>query len=476
MNILLLNPRYNNWTLNVYVPLGLSYVAAALETKGHDVQIIDLNARYDRRDYHRALGKAEIIGLTGMVTEYNKIIQLAQEVRRNSDAYLIIGGPLASALPHQILNETGADVLVLNEGEITAIELCTAIQDGGLKNLDLFDRLSSINGIAYKFGGSPVATDREYIKDINSIRPPARHLLDMEFYIRDHLDYVGLRLGDFGRLRGTNMISSRGCPFSCSFCSHVPWGHHWRPRSPEDMVAEMMSLDDKYGINEVLFVDDNFTLNRQRVMEFCSLVGKVGLKTIWSCNTRVDLVDSELLMTMYAAGCRTISYGIESGNQQVLNRMGKKITLNQVKDGVLLTKRAGITPTGYFILGTEGETKRQIIDTMDFARELKLGFYSFSYFTPLPASQDGDRLGLGKELAGYKEYSSHANRNVTADCTNAELEAFGNYAFREFYLKRRFGKYYWLNLRLWLAGIKVIINLIRRGQINSLWERIKAAL
>lgn len=470
MNVLLLNPRLKTWSPNVYVPLGLAYIAAVLEGGGHRVRIRDFNVR---KANDSALPKmaagVDIIGITGMITEYEEVIRLAGLVKEaENKAAVVLGGPLASTFPRELLEKSRADFIVIGEGEKTVAELLSAIERGG--------GFENIEGIAYRENGQvnitrPVAP----ILEMDTIPFPARHLLDMEKYIRNHFESFGISIKEFGKIRSTNLVSSRGCPYQCTFCFKDLWGNKWRGRSPENIINEIASLKEAYGINGFFFNDDTFVMNSERVFEFCRLLRERKLNIVWYCNGRVNLMTEEILKAMYDSGCRGIAYGIESGNQQVLDSMKKNETLDQVRRVVDWTRQAGIHVTGYFMIGMLGETRSTIEDTLEFARELDLDFYGFSLTTPIPGTElynealAGGLISAGKTDMG--EWSLHANANLTGDCTSAELTAFSNRAFRDFYLKRRFGRYFFLNPILWKEQIKVLSLLRNREQAGELLKK-----
>ena len=213
MKITLLNPRLKTWSPNAYVPLGLGYIAASLEQAGHYVEIIDLNVqRVNNTQLQKRLVGSEIIGMTGMITEYQTLLGLVDIVKAaNVEARVILGGPLATALPQKLLQESAADFIVLGEGEKTIVDLISAIGQGG--------NVSGIKGIAFKTDGRINITEPvEPIADLDTIPFPARHLLDMKRYIKDHFESFGIKIRGFGRVRSTNLVSSRGCPYSCTFC------------------------------------------------------------------------------------------------------------------------------------------------------------------------------------------------------------------------------------------------------------------
>ena len=378
MHVALINPRNRVWSPNVWAPLGLLYVAAALEQEGHVVGIIDLNAeRLKDTDVQRSVKNADIVGITGMVTEFAEVVRLVDLVKNaNKNTRVIMGGPLATTFHRELLEASEADFVVIGEGERTAVNLISAIGNGG--------GFSDIKGIAYRNSDEIiVAEPMEPIADLDTISFPARHLVNMNRLSQNHFKNFGLKMKGFGDIKSTNLISSRGCPYSCTFCFKDMWGTKWRARSAKNIIEEMDLLYNEYGINGFVFNDDTFVLDKKRVFELCELIKDKGLDVVWYCNGRANLMQEDMLKAMYDAGCRGIAYGIESGNQQILDSMKKSITLDQVRNAVRWTKEAGIHVSGYFMIGMLDETKETIRETIAFAKELELDFYGFSITTPL---------------------------------------------------------------------------------------------
>lgn len=473
MNILLLNPRLKSWSPNVYVPLGLAYIAAVLEQAGYNVEIIDLNVqRVNNNDLRRKVINADIVGITGMITEYEEILRLVAVVKKaNSGARVVLGGPLATTLPQELLQVSRADFVVIGEGERTIINLVSVIKDDG--------NFKDIKGIAYRDGNQIVITEpAEPIANLDTIPFPARHLLEMNRYLMNHFASFGLKIKDFGKIKSTNLITSRGCPYNCTFCFKGMWGNKWRARSPENIIEEMELLYQKYGINGFFLNDDTFVLDRKRIFELCQLIKERGLNVAWYCNGRLNLMTKELLEAMYNAGCRGIAYGIESGNQQILDTIEKHITLDQVRKVVKWTKAAGLNTTGYFMIGMLGETKTTIRETIAFAQELELDFYGFSLTTPLVGTElYNSALGAGlipRDDSSLGEWSLHVNANLTQDCSNGDLTAFANEAFREFYLKKRFGKFYFFNPHFLKEEIRILLSLRNKEQAKELTNKARS--
>jgi len=459
----------------VWVPLGLAYIAAVLEQEDCRVEILDLNVeRISDADLRRKAKNADIVGIGGMITEQEGILRLIAVVKKaNAEARVILGGPLATTFPQELLQTSRADFAVVGEGERTVVKLVTAIKQGG--------GFSNIRGIAYRDNSRIIVTEpAEPIADPDTIPFPARHLLDMNRYLQNHFESLGLKIKEFGKIKSTNLISSRGCPYNCTFCFKGMWGSKWRQRSPENIIDEMELLYKDYGVNGFFFNDDTFTLKKERIFKLCDLLKRRQLNVVWYCNGRVNLMTRELLEAMYSAGCRGIAYGLESGNQRILDSMKKSITLEQVREVVGWTKEAGINAIGYFIIGMLGETKATIKETLAFARELELDFYGFSLATPIPRTElydsaleagliQGDKTSLG-------EWSLHVNANLTQDCSDAELAAFANEAFKGLFLKKRFGRCYFFNPGFLKEEARILFSLRNKEQAKELASKAKGVV
>jgi len=465
MRIALINPKLKTWSPSIFAPLGLAYVASALERVGHFVKIIDLNS-HNIPDHKLAkqVTDADVIGITGMVTEYVEVVRLGVLVRQiNSRAKIILGGALATTWTERVLISSKADFAVMGEGEEVVVNLLTALESSRDFN--------NIKGIAYRTGDKIVINPREEpIANPDDIQFPARHLLDMGSYVDK---FFRLYDKELRNVKGTTLYSSRGCPFACSFCFTGMWGHKWRGRSPDSMIAEIKQLQNDYGYNGFSFYDDNFVVDKKRVFEFCRKVKEQNLKIYWICNGRVDLMTEEMIKAMYDAGCRGIAYGIESGNQEIVNSIEKGITLDQVERVTKLTEDAGIKVIGLFMLGMLGETKETIKQTIEFARKLNLSFYCFALTVPLYGTKLYE-LAESRGLISSKEqqdWNFHANANLTLDCTKEELEQFGRDVFREFNLEKGYGEHPLLNPRLWTDGIRSYMFLVGKRSSKELIER-----
>ncbi|MDI6814528.1 MAG: radical SAM protein [Dehalococcoidales bacterium] len=309
---------------------------------------------------------------------------------------------------------------------------------------------------------------RPLIADLDSLPFPAYHLLPLHRY-KPHPPH-GRRLPFMA------MLTSRGCPYNCTFCSKPIFGRKFRSQSPQRIASEVEYLEGKFKIKEIAFYDDIFTLDKKRIAELAEEFNKRGLSIPWTCETRVDLVTEELLKEMKQAGCYMIAYGIESGNQTILNSLRKKITIEQVKETVKATRDVGIQSIGYFMLGSPGETPLTIRQTIDFANYLPLDFAQFSVTIPFPGT---DLYNLYLEQgSGNENWDNFIYANLssvsapvfeTASLSKDDLQKRNIKAYKEFYL--RFS-YIWErlkktrslgNLKTNIRGLGMFLQMIRGG-------------
>lgn len=384
MIVTLVNPP--NKTSFPQPPLGLAYVAAALEKADFNVHLIDAPAYgYSDEDVIRIIKEhaSRVIGITAMTPSANKSIELIRKIKAAiPDAFIFMGGPHATLMPLEILEKVKeVDVVVVGEGEMTTPELMAAVKKARTELREINEKeLMQIKGIAYRKNGIlPVTTaHRELIEDLDSLPMPAYHMLEFEKY-RPYPPH-GIKMPYMA------MMTSFGCPFFCIYCSKPIYGRTYRARSPDSIIAEIKHLKER-GIKEILFYDDTFTMNRERTMELCNKLIEQKVNIHWSCETRVNLVDEELLTKMKESGCYIISYGVESGNDHLLKILKKGITLDQVRNAFKITRKVGILTVGYFMLGVPEETLETADNTIKFATEIGADFVQFSICTPFPGTE-----------------------------------------------------------------------------------------
>jgi anaerobic magnesium-protoporphyrin IX monomethyl ester cyclase len=405
MRVCLINPpriHPKSWGKpNVFQPLELAYVAALLEEQ-HKVSIIDAPTEgrgnleeIDGTKYRVGLSNKEIADrvkrwspeLVEIHIPFSGWWKTAYEVAStvksiDKDIVTVLSGLYPSARSEDSLMHPNIDFVVIGEAEYTMSELIGALEQGTTANF------KEIKGIGYIKNGETIITPpRPAIQDLDALPFPARHLLPMEEY------FVAVKenppRGEICK-PWTMMITSRGCPYNCIFCSiHVVMGKKWRGRSPENVIEEIENVVQTYHVKQIDFLDDNMTLNPKRMAAICDLIVKRGLDIEWYTpnGVRADTLDENLLRKMKASGCKKIRIAPESGVQRVVDKIIKKdLDLKKVENAVILSKKVGIKVGCFFIIGLIGETKGDIEATIKYAYKLKkLGadsFY-FSYATPL---------------------------------------------------------------------------------------------
>ena len=385
----------------VYQPLGIAYIAAVLEQQ-HNVSIMDVPTegwknleQIDATKYRVGLTNKEIgnrikhwspdiVGINIPFSGWSKGAFDVADVVKNIDREIItvLDGLHPSARPEECLKDPNVNFIVRGEGEHTISELVDTLEQGNTKNLE------RIKGIGFIKNGKTIITHpRPEIQDLDSLPFPARHLLPMDTYFEAVKENP---IRGVIRKRWATMITSRGCPHECIFCSnHIVMGRKWRSRDPERVVEEIECLVDTYKIQQIDFYDDNMTLKKKRVIEICNLIKARSINIEWYVPTgvRADTLDEELLTKMKDSGCRGLRIAPESGVQDVVNKIiQKNLNLKAVEKAVVLTNKLGIKLGVFFILGLIGETKENMKETINFAYKLrKLGAnnFHFSIATPL---------------------------------------------------------------------------------------------
>ncbi|OGS22597.1 MAG: hypothetical protein A2252_03190 [Elusimicrobia bacterium RIFOXYA2_FULL_39_19] len=355
-------------------PLGLAYLAAVLENK-HEVKIIDgaaLNITIDDIKKTLAEWKPDILGITAYTPTFYRALatcKLAKEL--NPKITTILGGPHPTACPEDSIADTNVDIVVIGEGEKTIVELTAALEAG--------TDISAVKGIVYKKEGTHVFTPvQERIQDLNALPLPARHLLNWKIYKPSVMHYK--------YLPAFSIMCGRGCPYKCTFCScSKVFKKRVTVRTPENIIAEITHLKDKYSAKEVMFWDDTFGLSKTWVFKLCDMLKP--LKISWSCWMRVNLVDKETIKKMADSGCWHISYGIESGNQMVLDEIKKGITIEQIKNAFKWTHEAGMEARGTFILGLPKDSWESMMDTINLAVDINADYAQFQLLTPYPGTE-----------------------------------------------------------------------------------------
>lgn len=427
------------------MPLDLAYMAAALESVGVECLIRDYPAVGGSADLFFAdleTFRPEALFVSATTPTLERDLAICRQAKDLYPALLIvIKGAQFTVEAKQILPENRfLDVAIKNECELAAREI------GEGKSL------AAISGLAYRQGAMILETAaRPYLENLDELPFPARHLLNNALYVRpDTLEPQ------------TSILASRGCPRGCMFCLvGTVSGTKVNSRSPESIIQEMKECLIKYKINNFYFRADTFTWNREWVSALCQRIIKAKMKVYWVCNSRVDTVDRALLEEMKSAGCWMIGFGVESGDQGMLDEMGKGATLAQTRVAVQWCRDSGIKTYLFFIYGLPGETAGSLDKTLRFALALDGDFAEFHQAYPFPGTKFHDfalEKGLFRRqgLPGKDVFNSPA---TSFTLTREELESFGKRAKRRFYSR---GKFIWRRIKE-IKNWKILVNYIRKG-------------
>jgi len=375
MKILLVSPPTDSAIKRVVgttgPPLSLAYLASMVRDE-HDVIIVDSIAEeltFD--DVKERIKKfdPDVVGITAttsMIPDAYKVAKIAKEI--NENVKVIIGGPHVTFLPDRTMEECKSiDFIVRGEGEITFKELIRAIEEGR--------DFKAIKGLSFRNGKTINNPPRELIKNVDEIPMPSYDLLPMERYKAD-----GVKFG--------TIVTSRGCPFNCIFCSSsLQFGKKWRGYSSERVMAELSILRNEYGRRSIEFLDDTFTLVKSRAIEISNKIKKEGLDISWAASSRVDTFSKDMAEAMHRAGAHTIYFGIESGTQKILDFIGKGITPEQSKISVKNAEEAGLHTFGSFIIGFPQESRSDVKKTLKFSKKVGVDFAQFTIATPYPGTR-----------------------------------------------------------------------------------------
>lgn len=408
--------------------LGLASLAAYARSQGFKIKIIDAPAlKISVENFEQYLKdnlencQARYYGFTATTAAIKNAYLMAETVKRiYPEAKIIFGGAHPTVLPEEVLGQSAVDLVVRGEGEIAFVEILSGRDH------------QEINGLAHRQDGQLFFNQAaERIANLDALPSPAYDLLPMDKYYPAK--------GSYERLPAISMLTSRGCPGRCTFCNKV-LGERMVFRSADSLIQEVKMLYQKFGIRQVLFYDDTFTVYKENVRKFCELLLAEKIDIAWCCFSRVDYVDFELLKLMRKSGCHQIMYGIESGDQGVLNAINKKINLALVREAVRLTKKAKIDVRGAFMLGNPTETKETILKTLKFAIELNPEIAIFNITTPYPGTEmfkEASQKGLIMTY-DWDDYDLSKPVMKLRNLSQEELLGFYHYCYRQFYFRPKY--------------------------------------
>ena len=377
MDILIVNPPIRLNDKPRHIPHGLAILANIIRKHNKiNIKFIDWNAhRYSEKKFIDIVKdySCQIALIGGLISTYKYLIKISGIIKQHHPLCKIIaGGSAAMSIPETILDNSTIDIVCTGEGEKTILTLLDCFK------YDQNPDLSSIKGIAYKHEESIIINPPEtFIQDIDTESSlPAYDLLPMEIYLSNPAVGIG---------RDIDFISSRGCPYECTFC-YQPWGKKYRKHSVDFLKDAVLYLRKNYKIEFISFQDDLFIADRKRLFEFCELRDKFFPEIYWSCTGRANICDETIIKTIRNSGCTAVSYGFESASSKILKSMNKKITLDQMETVVQLNRKYGFPIPVSFILGMPGEDEESCQQTINFCIKNNLTLDSLMFATPYPGT------------------------------------------------------------------------------------------
>lgn len=468
--LLVVPSQFNVYGMRIkpaYPALGVMWIAAMLERAGHACEIIDMDA--DDADLDAVLarldaGGFDILGLTAVTPTYPNAVQIARAAKaRRSRLPIILGGIHATVDPLPCAREPAFDFVVVGEGEVTAVELVDAILAGAVD-------FSTIRGVLHRGADGEVVSGgaRALAPDLDDYPYPALHLIrNLDRYAPP----------DAVMLPAAPIMVSRGCPGQCTYCETKNiFGRRTRFRSPANVLGEIRRLVHEHGVREIHFLDDVITANKKFVRELCALLKQepYRLHLQVANGLRADMVNAEILAALKEVGLRNVGFGIESGNEGVLEVIKKGISKDQVRKAVQTAKDVGLETWGFFLFGLPGDTEETVRDTVDFAIELDPKYAKFAILKPFPGSEafyQLDEKGLvdSRDYSLYGVYTPPVHHLATL--SQERIFALQQQAVRRFYLRprkilehlgdiRSFGKF----LSFVRGGFFVFGQLVRRAR------------
>jgi len=461
-----LDERERRKAIGSFPPLGILYLAAVLEERGIEVSVFEQAAKgFTIEETVRWVKKEDpdILGFSTLGSSGRTAALISSEVKReNPNIVTIFGNYYATFNSERILHKyPSVDVIVRGEGENTVIDLVDCFEKNG--------KLKDVLGISFINKNSVISTpDRPLIKDLDSLPFPNRKLIDVDY----HCMVAGANVAP---KKFTSIVSSRGCVYRCRFCSCTQFARNmWRPRSVENTLEELNFLASE-GYEQFIFVDDSFTMNPKRVIRLCREMKKEKIDMDWICEGRVDNCSYEMLREIARAGCRILYFGIESANQRILDYYNKRITPEQSEAAVRTARKAGIDVIiGSFIVGAPDETRKEIQNTIQFAKQLPIDFPQFNILGVYPGTDIWDEFNA----KGLLEKGEHWETGIAVSeiCPTAvpfnEIKQMVHEAFYRFVLRLSFVSKQFVRTLSSFYRIKVVIDNLSR--ISHIRENVRS--
>jgi radical SAM superfamily enzyme YgiQ (UPF0313 family) len=442
LRVLLINPRFRLPIDTRTTPhLGLAYLAAVSERRGDEVRVFDMDVEDERlADFVHGY-RPDIVGITANTPQVKQAWRAAQEIKAVIDVPIVLGGPHVSVLPEESISRPEVDIVVRGEGEAIWLQLCEVVEQ--CKTMDLLDPssrlLDPILGVSYQTldGAFHHNPDAPPIAELDSLPWPAYHFFKMERYtsLQPTIDMVE-------GARSFSIITSRGCPYRCSFCSQSIMPIKWRARSPENVLAEWKHLVHDLGAQEIGVLDDSANIRMDRLAQLADLLIENRLNHvpwIFVNGIRANLVTKELLAKLKQAGLKRTAFGVETGDPDILVSIGKRTDHDTIRKAFKAAKEVGIETIGFFIIGLPGDTEESMERTIRFAIELDPLIANFSMMTPYPGTKVYEQVKqrgrfLVHDWEDFVFFEGKA-RYEMGDMTAGLVERKWREAYRRFYLR-----------------------------------------
>lgn len=460
MKIALIQSRFEAGNAH-FPPIGVLSIATVLKNKGNEVCVIDTSV-WSKKEIEK-IGRfsPDLTGFSFLTSYCQTTKSAVQSLRKAFPEMLMCGGGIhPTALPEKCLRDMEFDFVVIGEGEETIGEIVERLENGAERQ----EAYKGVKGVCYLDNGHYVQEPIRPLLDITSLPIPDRSFLEFEKYIRLPGTIKGKPME-----RSTSIIVSRGCPFDCIFCNNkLMWQSKLRFRKPEQALEEVKYLCETYNLRGIYFADNLLTGNRKWILQLCEGIQSLPYKIWWGCNARVDTITDELAETMKLAGCVQIDFGVESGSETILKKIKKKTYPEKAEEAFNILRRYGIRSGATFIIGTPGETKRQIEKTYRLAKKINPNHVCFNFMTPYPGTtlyeESIEKGWISKDIV-FNE--SWVNRQavkpmLTVGLSEGDLIGLRNRFNRSFVIRNYFNM---PNIKtgflLLIAALKLPVDLIK---------------
>lgn len=411
MKIVLIQPKAFKYApAHVYEPLNLGYLAAYLREKSYsDIAVRTAAFERDEKIVREAV-TADVVGITATSPMATHGQELARSIKVvNPKATIVFGGSHPSVVPESMLYNKNIDFVVRGEGELTFHELLQALEKAS--------PIEEIPGLSHRRNETIIHnSNRPLVKNLDVFPFVARDLIKQE-------QFIARSFGNFAK-RSAWVLSSRGCPFSCTYCaSHGIWTRSWRARSPENILNEITSLVNNYHVQHINFADDTFTVDKERCLNFCQLLRAAQLGITWACNVHANTASEELFKQMKEAGCVEIWIGVESGSSTILRELKKGSTITKIKHAFETSHKVGLRRHAYLMIGAPSESHKTIKETEKLVEEIQPDIAAVTIFTPYPGCeiyQDAKKQGYVSDNMDWSVVDLHSTVSMPTKHLSAQ--------------------------------------------------------